>query len=64
MLLVSIAGFFLYVLHHKSFKFKLSTIITLVVSCVVSIVFALILEEIDQDNRIVIMETIFRGLNL
>ena len=64
MLLVSIAGFFLYVLHHKSFKFKLSTIITLTASCVLAIVFAIILDEIDHNNRYVIMEAIFRGLNL
>ena len=64
MLLVSIAGFFLYVLHHKSFKFKPSTIITLTASCVLAIVFAIILDEIDHNNRFVIMETIFRGLNL
>ena len=64
MLLVSIAGFFLYVLHHKSFKFKPSTIITLTASCVLAIVLAIILDEIDHNNRFVIMETIFRGLNL
>lgn len=63
-LLISVAGFFLNVLHQRTFKLKLKPVITFIVCCVVSIIFAIVLEEVDQHNKYIIFDTIIRGLTL
>lgn len=47
--LVWVAGFFFYVLYHRSFKLKLRSVITLIVCCAISLIAAIVLEEIDTE---------------
>ena len=58
-ILVSIAAFFLYVLYHRSFRFKKGSIITLIACCVVGLTLALIFEEVGTHYGI---EALFGGV--